>query len=248
MKLALVGTGRMGQAVERLATERGHEIVARFDSEHPLPEVDENDALKGQEVVIDFSLPDVAVEHITRYCRWNQHAVIGTTGWYDEMNAVQAAVKASETGILYAPNFSIGVALLARALRTLAPLLDHLPDYDAALHETHHMGKVDSPSGTALLLAHIVLDGLSRKTHLATETQHQRINAEALHVTSARLGHVIGTHTLHFDSPFDELTLTHRAKNREGFAYGAVTAAEWLPGRQGLFTLDDVLADWLPEG
>ena len=247
MKLAIVGTGRMGQAVERLAGERGHEIIARFNSEHPLPDDDQASALQGIEVVIDFSLPDVAVEHITRYSRWNQHAVIGTTGWYDEMEAVQKAVDASEAGILYAPNFSMGVALLARALQTLMPLLEHLPDYDAALHETHHTGKVDSPSGTALLLANIVLDGLSRKTRLDTETQHQRIDPEALHVTSARLGHVIGTHTLHFDSPFDELTLTHRAKNREGFAYGAITAAEWLPGRHGLFTLDDMLADWLPE-
>lgn len=236
----------MGQAVERLAEERGHEIVARFNSEQPLPEDETNRAMQGAEVVIDFSLPDVAIKHITQYSRWNQHAVIGTTGWYDEMDAVREAVAASETGILYAPNFSMGVALLARALRTLTPLLEHLPDYDAALHETHHTGKVDSPSGTALLLANIVLDGLSRKAHLATETQHQRIDPEALHVTSARLGHVIGTHTLHFDSPFDELTLTHRAKNREGFAYGAITAAEWLPGRQGLFTLDDMLADWLP--
>jgi 4-hydroxy-tetrahydrodipicolinate reductase len=109
----------------------------------------------------------------------------------------------------------------------------------------HHRRKVDSPSGTAHMLAEKVMEGLARKTHIETETQHERIDPEALHVSSTRAGDAFGVHTVGFDSPFDHLTLTHRAKNRRGFAFGALRAAEWLPGRQGLFTLDDVLVDWL---
>jgi len=245
MNIALVGTGQMGQAVAALAAERGHAVVARFDSTHPLTEAGAS-ALHGADVVIDFSLPDLALPHVERYCRWNRAAVVGTTGWYDALDQVREWVAGSEAAILYAPNFSLGVALLVRALRGVVPLLERLPEYDAAIHEAHHTRKVDSPSGTALLLADVLLDGLSRKTHAAIETQHQRIDPAALHVTSARLGSVVGEHTVRLDSPFDALEFVHRAKSRQGFAFGAVKAAEWLPGRRGLFTLDDLLADWLP--
>ncbi|MCH8961872.1 MAG: 4-hydroxy-tetrahydrodipicolinate reductase, partial [Bacteroidetes bacterium] len=123
----------------------------------------------------------------------------------------------------------------------LVPLWERLPEYDVAVHEAHHTGKVDSPSGTALLLSRVLLDGLSRKTHLETETQHQPIDPHALHVTSSRRGSVFGEHTVYLDSPFDAMAFSHQAKNRKGFAFGALKAAEWLPGRQGLFTLDDLL-------
>ena len=243
MKIVLVGTGRMGQAVEALAHERGHDVVARFNTRHPLATA-EKAALQDAEAVIDFSLPSLALDHIDLYCQWNLTAVIGTTGWYDGLDRVRAAVAQSEAALLYAPNFSLGVALVARAVQALGPVLDRLPDYDVAVHEAHHTGKVDSPSGTALLLANILLNRLARKTRLETETQHQPIDPDALHVTAGRLGSVFGEHTVYFDSPFDQITLAHRAKNRQGFAYGALRAAEWLPGRKGLFTLDDLLLDF----
>lgn len=235
----------MGQAVEAVARERGHAVVARFNTQHPLPDAEAPDVLNGADVVIDFSLPAHALGHIDRYCRWRRPAVIGTTGWYDALDAVRASVARHDAAVLYAPNFSLGVALVARALHGLVPLLERLPAYDVAVHEAHHTGKVDSPSGTALLLARLLLDPLSRKTHLATETQHQAIDPAALHVTSTRVGSVFGEHTVYLDSPYDQITLAHRAKNRQGFAFGALQAAEWLPGRHGLFTLDDLLADWL---
>lgn len=246
MRLALAGTGQMGQAVEALARERGHEVVARFNSDHPLAAADRA-ALNGAEVVVDFSLPGVVLDHIAQYCRWNQPAVIGTTGWAEGLDRVREQVAQSETALLYAPNFSLGVALLVRALRSVTPLLEQLPEYDVYVHEVHHTRKVDSPSGTALLLGGVLLDGLSRKTHIEPETQHERIDAAALHVSATRAGHVVGHHTVGMDSLFDRLTFTHEAKSRQGFAFGAVRAAEWLPGRQGLFTLDDLLADWLGE-
>ena len=147
--------------------------------------------------------------------------------------------------VLYAPNFSLGVAVLVHALRSVTPLLEKLPEYDAYVHELHHTRKVDSPSGTALLLANVLVDGLSRKTRVEPETQHERIASEALHVTSTRVGGVVGHHTVGLDSPYDQIQLVHEAKSRQGFAFGAVRAAEWLPGKKGLFTLDDVLKDWL---
>jgi 4-hydroxy-tetrahydrodipicolinate reductase len=245
MDLALVGTGQMGQAVADCASSRGHAVVARFNADRPLTEADGPEALGGADLVVDFSLPDVALPHMRRYCRWGRPAVVGTTGWYDRLDEVQALVDEHDATLLYAPNFSIGVALLKQAVARLGPLLDQLDDYDVAVRETHHTRKADSPSGTAQMLGEVLRDALERKTHLDAEAQHAPIDDAALHVTSTRLGSVFGEHDVILDSPFDQITLRHQAKSREGFAQGAVRAAEWLPGRQGLFTLDDVLADWL---
>lgn len=244
MKLALVGTGQMGTAVEALALERGHEVAAQFNSDRRLIDADES-ALTGIDAAIDFSLPSLAVDHIERYCRSGVPAVIGTTGWYERLDQVRGWVDEHDAAILYAPNFSLGVAVLVRALRAVTPLLDELPEYDAFVHEFHHVRKVDSPSGTASMIAGILLDGLTRKTRVETETQHGRIDADALHVTATRVGGVFGKHMIGFDSAFDSIELVHAAKNRQGFAFGAIRAAEWLGGRKGIFTLDDVLEDWI---
>ena len=244
MKLALVGTGQMGKAVEALALQRGHEVAARFNSDTRLVDADES-ALDGVDAAIDFSLPSLAVDHIERYSRSRVPAVVGTTGWYERLDQVRRWVDEHDGTILYAPNFSLGVAVLVRALRAVTPLLEELPEYDAFVHEIHHVRKVDSPSGTATMLAGILLDDLSRKGRVETETQHGRIGADALHVTATRVGGVFGKHTVGFDSAFDSIELVHEAKNRQGFAFGAVRAAEWLAGRKGLFTLDDVLEDWI---
>jgi 4-hydroxy-tetrahydrodipicolinate reductase len=244
MNVALAGTGQMGQAVADIASARDHRVVATFDASTPLLDARAAD-LNGAEVVIDFSVPGVALDHIHTYCQWQQPAVVGTTGWYSEIDTVAAWVDEHDATLLYAANFSVGVALLQRAVAGVLPLLDQLPDYDAYLHEMHHARKVDSPSGTAHMLAETVIEGLARKSHVASEAQHQRIDPAALHVSSTRTGDVFGEHTVGFDSAFDRLEFIHRAKNRRGFAFGALRAAEWLPGRRGLFTLDDVLADWL---
>lgn len=245
MNVALVGMGQMGRAVEAEAAARDHAIVARFDSSRPFAEAAPG-ALADAEVAIDFSLPDVALSHIRQYCQWQQPAVMGTTGWYDDMDTVRQWVDTNGATLLYAANFSLGVALLRRAVASVLPLLNELPDYDGFIHEIHHTNKVDSPSGTARMLADLLLGGMDRKTHIETETQHGRIDPEALHVTATRGGTVFGEHEVSLDSPYDRVTLAHRAKNRRGFAFGAVRAAEWLVDRPrtGLFSLDDVLADW----
>lgn len=244
LNIALVGTGRMGQAVEATVQQGGrHQIVARFDEATPLLDARDPDDLQGADLVIDFSVPDVALDHLHRYSFWGVDAVIGTTGWYDSLPKVREWVEEGQNAVLYAPNFSLGVAALVRALRGALPLLERLEEYDPYVHEIHHTGKVDSPGGTALLLAQTVVDGLSRKSRVETETQHGRIDPDALHATSTRAGAVFGEHTVAFDSVYDQLTFRHVAKGREVFAAGAVRAAEWLHGRTGLFTLDDLLAD-----
>lgn len=233
----------MGQAVEAVAIEEGHEIVARFNVTNPLLDAVEPEALIGAEVCVDFSLPDIALDHVHRYSFWGVDAVVGTTGWYEDIPKVEKWVEEGQNGVLYAPNFSLGVAILVRALRGALPLLNQLPDYDVWVHEIHHTGKLDSPSGTAKLLAKEILDGLDRKDRIEPETQHGAISPGALHVTSARTGHVFGEHTVGFDSAVDQLLFKHVAKDRRAFAYGAVKAAEWVKGRTGLFTLDDMLSD-----
>ena len=245
MKIALVGTGKTGQSIHRLAEENEHEVVARFNSATPLPAMDRMEDLHGAEVIIDFTTPDLALTHIERYCQWAIPAVIGTTGWYASMDQVNQWVDEHKACLLYAPNFSIGVAVTSRLVELAAHLINQLPAYDGYVHEVHHRLKVDSPSGTAIHLANRLLEGLDRKTHLAVETQHQAIREDALHVSSTRSGHVFGLHTVGFDSPFDQISITHESKTRDSFAFGALRAAEWLIGRQGLYTLDDLLAEWL---
>lgn len=236
----------MGQAVADVAPEQGHEIVARFDSERPFLEASPS-AVESVDVAVDFSLPSVALDHIQRYCEWGQPAVVGTTGWYEHLDTVESMVAKHDASLLYAPNFSLGIAVVRRALSSVLPLVDELEEYDPFVQEMHHTNKVDSPSGTARMLGDVLVEGLERKDSVETETQHQRIDESAVHVTSTRAGTVFGEHVVGFDGPYDQITVNHRAKNRRGFAAGAVRAAEWLRGRRGLFQLDDVLADWLAE-
>jgi 4-hydroxy-tetrahydrodipicolinate reductase len=236
----------MGTAVETVATDRGHSVAARFHSDRPFAEAAPADVAEA-DVAVDFSLPSLALDHIRQYCTLGLPAVVGTTGWYDDMEAVEALVAEHDIGLLYAPNFSMGVAVVRRALNGILPLLDQLEAYDPFVQELHHTRKVDSPSGTAHMLGGLVVEGLERKDHVETETQHQRIDPSAVHVTSTRAGTIYGEHTVGFDGPYDQIAVRHRAKNRRGFAAGAVRAAEWLNGRPGLFSLEDMLAEWLSD-
>lgn len=238
----------MGQAVEAVALERGHEVVARFDAETPLLDARDDSALNGADVCVDFSVPDVALDQIHRYAFWGVDAVVGTTGWTDSLDTVRQWVEEGQNGLLWAPNFSLGLALVSRALAGMLPLLDRLDEYDVAVHEAHHTGKLDSPSGTALRLAEELLAGLGRKARVETETQHGAIDADALHVTSQRVGRVRGVHMVTLDAEDDRIEITHTAKSRRAFALGAVRAAEWVRGRRGLFTLDDMIDEGVGQG
>lgn len=244
MKVALFGYGRMGRAVETVCGERGHEIVLRLRSEdNPDGEGITPASMEGVEVAIDFSHPDAVLPNVTRASGLGVDLVVGTTGWYDRLEAVRDTVEAAGTGLLYAPNFSLGVQLLFRLVRRAAGLVDRLGDYDPAVLEVHHRHKVDHPSGTALRLAEILLEEVGRKERWEEGPGEGPAHEEILQVAVVRTGENPGTHVVSLEGPEDRLEIRHEARGRGGFARGAVEAAEWVAGREGVFTIDDLLAE-----
>ena len=237
MNIAIVGYGRMGKEVDRIARERGHTVVARLDVSDEISEA----TLKNAECCIEFSVPASAVRNIECIASCGRNIVVGTTGWYNRLDEVSTLVEQKKIGLLYAPNFSVGVNLFFSIVRTAARLLNPIDGYDAAVHEIHHRNKVDSPSGTALTIGKIILEEFLRKKSILTETSHQAISPDQLHIVSTRSGTFPGTHEIMFDSALDTIELKHTMKSRSGFAFGAVLAAEWLAGRKGMFTFNDVL-------
>ncbi len=243
MKIAIVGYGRMGHALEALAPEMGCEVVAHLDRDARL----DREGLADAEVAIDFTAPAAAPAVIRTLAALGVDVISGTTGWQDELGGVSRAVAAAGTGLLHSPNFSIGVALFRRMVRHAALIVDSVEDYDMHLHEIHHRYKVDSPSGTAVALAEDILGQSARKESWAVDPPGGPGDPEVLGVSSAREGHVPGTHILSFDGPDDRIELRHDARSRNGFARGALTAAVWLKGRTGVYTLDDLLDTRLGE-
>ncbi|MCU0331120.1 MAG: 4-hydroxy-tetrahydrodipicolinate reductase [Candidatus Kapabacteria bacterium] len=241
IRLALIGYGSMGQAVERLAPHHGCTVTAIFDEHRPFVE-----ATGGAfDVAIDFTQPDAVLENVRQACALRLPLVIGTTGWYQHVEAVRAMVTAADIGLVYGTNFSIGVHMFLRVVAEAARLVNTQVDYDVMLHEWHHGRKKDSPSGTALTLAETILRHVDRKTGLQTEAIHGTPDASLLHVTSTRGGSVPGTHTVWIDGPFDRLELTHEARSRDGFAGGALQAATWIHDRKGIFDFTDVVSNLL---
>ncbi len=237
MNIALVGYGRMGREVERVARERDHLVQAVFDVDRPIESPGE---LAGVEVLIDFSLAGAVLPVLRVAASAGVPVVEGTTGWYDQFDDVRAIPGLT---MVHSPNFSIGVYQFMRLVETAGKLLGGL-DYDTYVHEWHHSGKADSPSGTARKLAALLLDVLPGKDRMLGESCDRRIDPAELHVTSTRAGRIPGTHQVGFDSESDSITLTHQAHGREGFARGAVLAGEWLAGRSGIFTMDDFVSEW----
>ena len=237
MNFALVGYGRMGREIERVARERGHFAQATFDVDRPVERPDE---LAGADVLVDFSLAGAVLPILKVAAEAGVPVVEGTTGWYDQLDEARALPGLT---MVYSPNFSVGVYQFMRLVETAGRLLGHL-DYDTYVHEWHHSGKADSPSGTARKLATLLLDVLPGKDEMLADSCNRRIDPRELHVTSTRVGRIPGTHQVGFDSDSDSITLTHQAHGREGFARGAVLAAEWIKGRSGVFTMDDFVSEW----
>ena len=247
MKIAIVGYGRMGRAVEEAAEERGHEIVARLD----LPESEGGrgpaaEALAGADVAIEFSVPDAAPGNVMAAAAAGVDAVVGTTGWYDRLDEVRAAVEDAGTGLVYAPNFSLGTQLFFRLARLAGQLCDRLDEYDAYVLEAHHRHKADHPSGTARKLAELLLAEIARKRSWALGPGAGPVDASVLQVSAVRAGEIPGVHVVGLEGPHDRIELRHEARGRAGFARGAVEAAEWVRGRKGVFSLEDMLAEtWI---
>ncbi|MCS6924252.1 MAG: 4-hydroxy-tetrahydrodipicolinate reductase [Fimbriimonadales bacterium] len=244
MRIGLIGYGRMGQAVERVATARGHHIVGvlRRDAS-----TIEREAIAQQaDALIDFSRADAVPEHVNLALRAGKPLVIGTTGWDAHRPDIEQEVRAANGSVLYAPNFSIAVQVFLQHAVNLAVQLLQLDGWDVAVEEIHHRGKADAPSGTARALATRLQQALNlQREAVYPVPADDRLPTNQFAVGVLRLGSEFGTHRLLLDGPYDWIEVVHRAKSRDGFAYGAVRAAEWLVGRTGFFTFQEVLNEIL---
>ena len=236
MKIAILGYGKMGKVIEAIAIQRGHSIelkVNRMNLDFDL------DLLSACDVAIEFSSPKSAIENINKCFDANVPVVVGTTGWYAEFNAVQERCLSENKGLLYATNFSVGVNIFYEINKKLAALMDANSQYDVGVEETHHTQKVDAPSGTAISLAEGIIDNLDRKDSWKNDII---VFENELGIESKRIENVPGTHIVKYESDIDIVEIKHEAKNRNGFAFGAVLAAEYINDKNGVFTMKDVLS------
>lgn len=239
MKIALIGYGKMGQAVREVLSEIKHEIVSiSFDNNKSSLDLL---GIKKSDVAIDFTSPEIVISNIQKVLPLRIPMVIGTTGWLKDLDKVKKLVSKSKTGLIYGSNFSIGGNIFFEILRNASSMLGNFPDYDVAGIETHHTGKKDSPSGTAKKLSDIIINNIPSKKSLQTESLQREIKKDELHFASVRLGSYFGKHEIMFDSVADEITLTHTAHNRSGFAKGAVFAAEFIKNKKGVYVFEDIL-------
>jgi len=255
MNIAIIGYGKMGKIIEQLAREQGHGIAAIVDpfaagnsilsGVRISKNIAEAEGIDRADAAIEFTQPTTAAANIITLAKKKIPVVSGTTGWHEQMNEVKAAIEANKSALLWSSNFSIGVNLFYRIAWYAAALMNEFPEFDVGGFEAHHNKKIDSPSGTAKILAEGVINRIERKKKVVWETLNRRPEADELHFPSLRVGSITGRHSLFFDSAADTIEITHTARNREGFASGAIKAAAWLieSKRQGVFTLDDLLDD-----
>ena len=230
MKIALLGYGKMGKVIEKIALERGHEIVLKKGSQNNF------EGLLEADIAIDFSLPHVAVEIITECLNNNIAVVSGTTGWLEHYNTIVQLCEEKNGSFIYGSNFSLGVNIFFELNAYLAKLMKNLGQYKVSMEEIHHTQKLDAPSGTAITLAEGIINN-SNYTNWTLDTPKEN----EIKIEAKRIGTVPGTHSIFYDSPVDQIEIKHTAHNREGFALGSVVAAEWLIGKKGVFTMKDVL-------
>jgi len=244
LRIALIGYGRMGREVHEIMRERQWPEPLIIDPrvEHAVPAARDAD-LAGIDMCIEFTEPGQAVENILDALRQNTPVVSGSTGWLDREEEVRNAARTTGGAVLHGNNFSIGVAVFNAVVERAALLLGRFPQYDISLHEIHHRGKKDVPSGTALMLAESILRHHGGKVRAESLSAAGPFDSETLYISAARTGSVIGEHVVTADSAADEIRLLHRAKGRRGFAEGALTAAEWLQGKSGYYTLEDMVHD-----
>jgi 4-hydroxy-tetrahydrodipicolinate reductase len=238
MRIALIGYGKMGKEIEGAALARGWTIPMRVDIDTPNPS---DDAIRSVDAAIHFASAADLISSITPWARHRIPLVIGTTGWQKNFDAVCALIREHDSALLHSSNFSLGVNIFDSLVREAGKAFDRFPEYDAFIHEIHHKDKVDSPSGTALALAASLMQNLKRKREILSTQPDEKIRPDQLHISSSRAGSVVGTHSVVFDSTADAIELTHRAKNRTGFALGALAAAEWIQKKRGIFTMHDVM-------
>ena len=245
MRISIVGFGAMGKIVLEIAREQDIEVASIIDpaakgATHK--EISE-ESLGNTDVCIDFTSPEVILDNIDKYCELGKNAVIATTGWYDSMEPVKNKVQECGIGMIYASNFSIGVNAFFKMVESAAKIINNVPEYDILAMEMHHNRKKDSPSGTAKSLEKILLDNINRKDKIVEDKLDRKIEKNELQFASVRGGNIPGTHSIIFDSAADTIELKHTARNRMGFAAGAVKAAEFVKDKKGFFTIDDLMKE-----
>ncbi|MBT8271727.1 MAG: 4-hydroxy-tetrahydrodipicolinate reductase [Bacteroidia bacterium] len=231
MKIALLGYGKMGMAVEEVALQRRHEIVCRVS--HDITDYD----LTGADVAIDFSIPDSAFENISLCLKLGIPVISGTTGWLKKYDDIVSICLEQNGAFIYASNFSLGVNIFFEINRKLAAIIGGQEQYKARIKEIHHTEKLDAPSGTAITLAQDII----RHSTYENWSSGEDVSEKAIRVSSERIKDVKGTHTVEYTSEVDAIRINHEAFSRKGFALGAVVAAEWLQGKTGVFSMRDVL-------
>ena len=236
MKIAIIGYGKMGKEIEKIASERGHEIALKITSSNTHDFTFDN--LKTVDVAIEFTNPDLAVNNINVCVNSNTPIVVGTTGWYDKFAEVRESVAQNDGSLLHATNCSIGVNLFFKLNTSLAKMMNKHKDYNVTMQETHHTQKLDAPSGTAISLAEGIVDNNEDIDLWVKGDSHAH---NQLSVVSHRVENVPGTHQVNYISEIDDIEIKHTAHNRKGFAMGAVIAAEYIKDKKGIFTMEDVL-------
>lgn len=236
MKLALIGYGKMGHAIEEIAVHSGHEVVLRITDQNLQDFTRES--IEKADVAIEFTNPNSAVENILFCLNANVPVVCGTTGWLDELKTIEEKCKELNGAFLYASNFSIGVNIFFELNKKLATLLKPHPSYDVSIEEIHHTQKKDAPSGTAITLAEQIIEVSDEKNKWVN---NDTTNKNELSIISKRIDEVPGTHSVKYSSSVDDIEIIHTAHNRKGFAEGAVLAAEFLKGKKGIYSMKEVL-------
>lgn len=231
MNIALLGYGRMGQTIEQIALKRGHNVVLKIDKG------DTDYDITKADVAIDFSIPDVAFQNISMCLNNNVPVISGTTGWLDNYDKAVALCKEKNGAFIYASNFSLGVNIFFELNKTLAKMMGNLSQYNISMEEIHHTKKLDAPSGTAISLANDIISQHSGYNNWKLD----ELGNKTIPIVAKRIEDVPGTHTVTYESEVDTIEIKHTAHNRQGFALGAVIAAEWIVGKKGIFTMNDVL-------
>lgn len=243
MKIALLGYGKMGKMIEKIAIDRHHEIVLKIDKDNQHELTVEN--LKKADAAIEFSTPDTVLNNIATCFEANVPVVVGTTGWYGQLQQVKNDCDAGNKALIYGSNFSVGVNVFFHVNKVLAKLMSNYPYYDVQVEEIHHVQKLDSPSGTAMTIAEGIIENNAAKTEWVNtlgEAVNSQLKPNQLLIESLRIDSVPGTHTVIYDSEVDTIEFKHTAHNRSGFAVGAVLAAEWIQGKKGFYAVKDMFS------
>jgi 4-hydroxy-tetrahydrodipicolinate reductase len=235
MNIALLGYGKMGKEIEKIALSRNHHIVLKVDKDNANSITTAD--LQKADVAIEFSTPHTVLSNIQKCFDANVPVIVGTTGWYDDFDKIKAECEKGNKGLFYASNFSLGVNLFFKVNKYLAELMNKYPEYDVCMEEIHHIHKLDKPSGTAITLAHQILSKMDRKTKWSIEDN----SADTLFIEDKREGEVPGTHIIKYRSAVDDIEIMHKAHNRQGFALGSVIAAEFMKGKKGIYTMEDII-------